>query len=106
MPTRRNSGRTKNGKVRTEHAMAPGLEEFLEELSEWAEIKSAVPARLKSTLRGSYPTLHIQSETISGLKCSYKSQGRFQELFLVTSDKAALRQKLLSTRFEHVRVER
>ena len=78
-------------RVKREHTILPGLIPVLEEIAGHPAVKSIIPARIRSAVRGSNVQLSWKYKTPSGVKLLAKSQGGVQEIFIVTSDPEALR---------------
>jgi len=55
-------------------------------VGEHPAVKSVIPGRIKSTIRGSKTELQYKYPTTSGLKYLAKSSGGVQEIFIVTGD--------------------
>lgn len=77
--------RHRKGNVKREHHLLQGIENCLEEVGKHPDIKSVIPGRIKSAIRGSQVDLQFKYRTTSGLKFLAKSSGGVQEIFIVTS---------------------
>ena len=77
--------RHRKGNVKREHHLLQGIESCLEEVGKHPDIKSVIPGRIKSAIRGSQVDLQFKYRTTSGLKFLAKSSGGVQEIFIVTS---------------------
>jgi len=77
------------------HAVVAGVEAALREISGWPGVESVVAGRI-SKVRHRYPALSVtlQTSTVSGLKCLARIGQSVQELFVVTSQPAAVTQRL------------
>jgi hypothetical protein len=81
-------------KVKREHHLLPGLAPVLEEIASHPAVKSIIPARINSAVRGSGVQLQWKYKTPTGIKLLAKSGGGVQEIFIVTKEPEAL-QKLI-----------
>ncbi|HHW55743.1 MAG: DUF2103 domain-containing protein [bacterium] len=79
-------------KVKREHHLLPGLAPILEEIASHPAVKSIIPARINSAVRGSGVQLFWKYKTPTGIKLLAKSGGGVQEIFIVTSEPEALRE--------------
>lgn len=81
-------GKHRKGKVKLEHHLLEGLEEYLEKLSGLSCVKSIIPGRIarQNAGRGS-KGLFLKYRTSSGFKLLYKSGTSVQEVFVVCEDK-------------------
>ena len=88
--------RAKSSKIKYEHRMIQGLRSYLEkELEPLDYVKSIFPAEIKRTRRTlSGLKMHFQYETKTGAKLLAYSSGAVQEVFIVTNDVEALKEKL------------
>jgi len=77
------------------HAVVPGVGEALREISGWPGVESVVAGRI-SKVKHRYPALSVtlQTSTVSGVKCLARIGQAVQELFVVTSQPAAVEQRL------------
>ena len=68
------------------HAVVPGVEKALKEISSWPGVESVVAGRI-SKVKHRYPSLSVtlQTSTVSGVKCLARIGQAVQELFVVTS---------------------
>lgn len=79
-------------RVKREHHLLPGLAPVLQEIASHPAVKSIIPARINSAIRGSRVQLSWKYKTRSGVKLLAKSGGGVQEIFIVTPDPDALRE--------------
>lgn len=77
------------------HAVVSGVEQALREISGWPGVESVVAGRI-SKVKHRYPSLSVtpQTSTVSGLKCLARIGQAVQELFVVTSEPAALARRV------------
>ncbi len=75
----------RKGRVKKEHHLLDGISDILDDLGKHPSVKSIIPARIKSAIRGSKAELQVKYETTSGLKLLAKSSGGVQEIFVVTN---------------------
>src|ERR1700751_5971087 len=93
--------RGRSAKLKYEHAFIDGLRPLLESISPWAEIHSIIPGRIRPA-KGSKRQirLEIKYSTVTGLKALAKNGTAVQEVFFVTANPQAVRQRLLATATE------
>jgi len=79
--------RRRSGKLKVEHHILEGLEEYLSEIEDWEEVESIIPGRIvrQNKGRGS-KGLFLKYRTVSGYKLLYKNGTSVQEVFVVCSD--------------------
>ncbi len=79
--------RRRSGKLKTEHHLLEGLEEYLSEIGEWEVVESIIPGRIvrQNKGRGS-KGLFLKYRTLSGYKLLYKNGTSVQEVFVVCND--------------------
>ena len=89
--------RAKNSKIKYEHRMIQGLRDFLEEKLEPLEyVKAVFPGQIKRTKSASSSLkVLFKYETKTGAKLLAYGSGAVQEVFIVTKDVKALKEKLL-----------
>jgi hypothetical protein len=77
------------------HAVVPGVEQALREISAWPGVESVVAGRI-SKVHHRYPSLSVtlQTSTISGVKCLARIGQAVQELFVVTDRPAAVGERI------------
>ena len=81
-------------RIKMEHAMIPGLREYLESATRASNvIRSAVPGEIRRRKGGGVFSIKVQYVLGNGVKCLASSGGAVQEVFL-TGDPVAL-QKLI-----------
>ena len=77
----------RKGKVKVEHNLLEGLEDFLKVLSKWECVKSIIPGRISRQNRGrGSKGLFMKYPTASGYKLLYKNGTSIQEVFVVCDD--------------------
>ncbi|MFN4319059.1 MAG: DUF2103 domain-containing protein [Aquificaceae bacterium] len=83
-------GKHRKGKVKLEHHLLEGLEEYLERLSSFDCVRAIIPGRIarQNGGRGS-KGLFLKYRTSSGYKLLYKNGTSVQEVFIVCDDKEA-----------------
>ena len=93
--------RGQSAKLKYEHALIEGLRPLLESIASWAEIHSIIPGRIRPT-KGSNRqiSLEIKYSTITGLKALAKNGTAVQEVFFVTGNPKAVRERLRATETE------
>src|ERR1700751_6085916 len=93
--------RGKSSKLKYEHALIDGLRPLLESIAPWQEIHSIIPGRIRPA-KGSKRQikLAIQYATVTGLKALAKNGTAVQEVFFVTANPQAVRERLLATATE------
>ncbi|NPA34280.1 MAG: hypothetical protein GXO48_05055 [Chlorobi bacterium] len=80
-------GRHRTGKIKTEHHLLEGAEEYLEVLEQWDVVKSIIPGRISRQNKGrGNKGLFLKYQTRSGYKLLYKFGTSVQEIFVVCSD--------------------
>lgn len=79
--------RRRSGKLKVEHHLLEGLEDYLSEIEEWEEVESIIPGRIvrQNKGRGS-KGLFLKYRTLSGYKLLYKNGASVQEIFVVCTD--------------------
>jgi hypothetical protein len=77
------------------HAVVRGVEHALREISGWPGVESVVAGRI-SKVKHRYTELSVtaQTSTVSGVKCLARIGQAVQELFVVTSEPAALARRV------------
>lgn len=90
-------GKHRKGKVKLEHHILEGLEEYLEKLSSLDCVKSIIPGRIvrQNGGRGS-KGLFLKYKTNSGYKLLYKNGASVQEIFVVCDDKEAFERSFIN----------
>jgi hypothetical protein len=91
--------RGQSSKLKYEHTLIEGLRPLLESIAPWKEIRSIIPGRIKPA-RGSKQRirLEIKYSTVTGLKALAKNGTAVQEVFFVTANPQAVRERLLRLR--------
>jgi len=78
--------------VRVGHALLAGLEQALSPVAALPGVSVCIPGRTRRTgSRPSGPALRAQADTPDGIKLAYRAGGAVQEVFVVTSDRQAVR---------------
>ncbi|MDQ7038121.1 MAG: DUF2103 domain-containing protein [Aquificota bacterium] len=87
------------GKLKVEHHLLEGLEDYLREMERWEVVRTIIPGRIVRQNRGRGATgLFLKYPTITGYKLIYKRGASVQEVFVVCSDKEAFK-RLFRERF-------
>ncbi len=81
-------------KIKYEHKMIQGLRQALEEIEDWPEIQSIIPAEIKPVKHAHTLKVVAKNDTSSGIKCIAYSGCAVQEVFVVSGERDALRAKL------------
>ena len=90
--------RGKSSKLKYEHALIEGLRPLLESIAPWEEIHSIIPGRIRPTKSSRRQIrLEIKYSTVTGLKALAKTGTAGQEVFFVTANPEAVRERLLET---------
>lgn len=91
--------RYRDGILKVEHGILPGLREVLEHLAEQQGVQSIVPGRIYVTRGrpGGSLRVRVSAPTPTGIKLIARLGSSVQEVFVVTDDPAAVR-KALSTK--------
>ncbi len=80
-------GRRREGKIKKEHHLLEGADEYLNTLAQWEVVKSIIPGRIFRQNKGrGNKGLFLQYPTRSGYKLLYKFGTSVQEIFVVCSD--------------------
>ena len=80
--------------VKREHHLLPGISSMLEEIADHPAVKSIIPGRINSAIRGSTVQLRLKYKTRTGLKLLAKSNGGVQEIFIVSNSPESLYETL------------
>lgn len=83
----------KNG-LKREHHMLQGLENALQPIMALDCVSACIPARLRQARSRAGPFLTAQADTPDGLKLAAHGKGVIQEVFVVTTDREAVRKLL------------
>ncbi len=87
------------GKLKVQHHILEGLEEYLREMERWDVVSSIIPGRIVRQNRGKGVNgLFLKYPTLTGYKLLYKKGTSVQEVFVVCSDRDAF-EKLFRERF-------
>jgi hypothetical protein len=90
--------RGKSSKLKYEHALIEGLRPLLESIAPWEEIHSIILGRIRPTKSSRRQIrLEIKYSTVTGLKALAKTGTAVQEVFFVTANPEAVRERLLET---------
>jgi hypothetical protein len=77
-------GKHRKGKVKIEHHLLEGLEEYLKKLSSFSSVKSIIPGRIARQNKGiGSKGLFLKYKTPTGYKLLYKNGTSVQEIFVV-----------------------
>jgi hypothetical protein len=90
--------RDKSSKLKYEHALIEGLRPLLESIAPWEDIHSIIPGRIRRA-KGSKRRIRLEIKyfTGTGLKALAKTGTAVQEVFFVTSNPQAVRERLQAT---------
>jgi hypothetical protein len=90
--------RGRSAKLKYEHALIEGLRPLLESIAPLPEIHSIIPGRIRPA-KGSKRQikLEIKYSTVTGLKALAKNGTAVQEVFFVTGNPKAVRERLRAT---------
>ena len=93
--------RGQGSKLKYEHALIEGLRPLLESIAPWEEIHSIIPGRIRPA-KGSKRQikLEIKYSIVTGLKALAKNGAAVQEVFFVTGNPKAVRERLRATETE------
>ena len=90
----------RKGKVKLEHHLAEGAEEYIKRLQELESVKTIIPGRIYRNQKGKgQKGLFLKYETQSGWKLLFKNGTTVQEIFVVTDDRELFKGEFL-TKFE------
>ncbi len=93
--------RHRTGKIKTEHHLLEGAQDYLEVLENWDVVKSIIPGRISRQNKGrGNKGLFLKYQTRSGYKLLYKFGTSVQEIFVVCSDYAEF-ERLFQETFDH-----
>lgn len=84
----------KRSKIKREHGMIDGLENFLIKIEPWPEIKSILTGRISAKKGAGVFSFKAQYPTQASVKCLAKNQGSVQEVFLVSDRPQDLMKKI------------
>lgn len=85
--------RKSSSKIKCEHHTIEGLQKLLGKIESWDEIKSIIPGEIRTTKSSRSLSLEVKRDTQTGVKCLARSGSAVQEVFIVTSDPEAFRQR-------------
>ncbi|MGI6576172.1 MAG: DUF2103 domain-containing protein [bacterium] len=85
----------RKGRVKRKHHLLPGLCPMLEEIANHPAVKSIIPGRINSAIRGSKVQLSWKYKTPTGVKLLAKSGGGVQEIFIVTPNPDSLHELIM-----------
>ena len=83
-------------KIKSEHAIIPGVKALLQSLENWEEIQGIIPGRIKPINKSHALHLKIQYQTKAGVKCLALSGPAVQEVFFISNQPKLLIEKLQS----------
>jgi len=90
----------RKGKLKLEHHLIEGAEEYLKVLEQMESVKGIIPGRIFRNQKGrGQKGLFLKYETPSGWKLLFKNGSTVQEIFVITDDKELFKGEFLS-RFE------
>ncbi len=89
----------RKGKVKLEHHLIEGAEEYIKELEKFESVKGIIPGRIYRNQGGKgQKGLFLKYETPSGWKLLLKNGSTVQEIFVITDDRDMFKGEFL-TRF-------
>ena len=87
----------RKGKVKLEHHLIEGAEEYIKELEKLPSVKAIIPGRIFRNQKGrGQKGLFLKYETPTGWKLLLKNGSTVQEIFVVTDDKELFKGEFLS----------
>ncbi|RTZ69006.1 MAG: hypothetical protein DSZ30_03260 [Aquificaceae bacterium] len=87
----------RKGKVKLEHHLIEGAEEYIKKLERLQSVKAIIPGRIFRNQKGrGQKGLFLKYETPSGWKLLLKNGSTIQEIFVVTDDKELFRGEFLT----------
>ncbi len=87
----------RKGKVKLEHHLIEGAEEYIGQLEKLPSVKSIIPGRIFRNQKGrGQKGIFLKYETPSGWKLLLKNGSTVQELFIITDDKELFKGEFLS----------
>ncbi|MBX5444463.1 DUF2103 domain-containing protein [Sphaerobacter sp.] len=88
--------RYRDGILKIEHGILPGLKEVLLQLTEVEDVRSIVPGRIYATRGrpGGALSVRVSAPTATGVKLIARRGSSVQEVFVVCDDRAAVEQVL------------
>ena len=97
--------RGKSSKLKYEQALIGGLRPLLESIAPWEEIHSIIPGRIRPT-KGSKRPIRLETKyfTGTGLKVLAKTGTAVQEVFFVTANPQAVRERLQAIAFSSLEI--
>jgi len=87
----------RKGKLKVEHHLIEGAEEFLKPLERLESVKGIIPGRIFRGQKGrGQKGLFLKYETPSGWKLLLKNGTTLQEIFVITDDKELFKGEFLT----------
>jgi len=87
----------RKGKVKLEHHLLEGAEEYIKKLERLQSVKTIIPGRIFRNQKGrGQKGLFLKYETPSGWKLLLKNGSTVQEIFVVTDDKELFKGEFLT----------
>jgi hypothetical protein len=87
----------RKGKVKLEHHLIEGAEEYIKELEKLESVKGIIPGRIYRNQKGKgQKGLFLKYETPSGWKLLLKNGSTVQEIFVITDNKELFKAEFLS----------
>ncbi len=87
----------RKGKVKLEHHLIEGAEEYIDKLQKLESVEAIIPGRIFRNRKGrGQKGIFLKYETPSGWKLLLKSGSTVQEIFVITPDKELFKGEFLS----------
>jgi len=87
----------RKGKVKLEHHLIEGAEEYIKKLERLQSVKAIIPGRIFRNQKGrGQKGLFLKYETPSGWKLLLKNGSTIQEIFVVTDDRELFKGEFLT----------
>jgi len=87
----------RKGKIKLEHHLIEGAEEFLRELEKLPSVKGIIPGRISRKQGGKgQKGIFLKYETPSGWKLLFKNGKTVQEIFVITDNKELFKGEFLT----------
>lgn len=83
-----------NSKIKREHDLIDGLDEYLQTVEKISEVQSIVPSIITMRKGSGAFKFTVQRPTEVGLRCIAKNQGAVQEVFITTKEPMIVWQKI------------
>jgi len=83
-----------NSKIKREHDLIAGLDEYLQTIEQIPEIQLIVPSIITMRKGSGSFKFSVQRTTDTGLRCIAKNQGAVQEVFITANEPMIVWQKI------------